>query len=41
MPRSVMRSATWSTVRNHVQHVYRKFGVHSKEELVARVAEEE
>lgn len=29
------------TVRNHVQRVYRKFGVHSKEELVARVADEE
>lgn len=28
------------TVRNHVQHVYRKFGVHSREELVARVGAE-
>lgn len=28
------------TVRNHVQHVYRKFDVHSREELVARVGAE-
>lgn len=28
------------TVRNHVQHVYRKFDVHSREELVARVGTE-
>lgn len=27
------------TVRNHVQHVYRKFGVHSKSELLERVGE--
>ena len=26
------------TVRNHVQHIYRKFGVHSREELNGQLA---